>query len=107
MLNLVLNHLRSILKIDVEVRDVAVSLEGISCYIDTYGGVSERAIVILSFDKPENHVRCIATLKTSNAFVGEWLVQGTTCDLSAAWLSVMANRTGCGDYWLDTPSEVV
>lgn len=103
-LTITLNALRVIVKSGTEFREVAISEEGLSLYLDTYEGVLESRAVCLMVDKDEHrHIRCRA--KTNEAFVGEWLIQGQKEDHAAAWMACMLNRPDLAYYWLELLEE--
>jgi hypothetical protein len=103
----ILTHVRCITKPLTEVRDMAVSSEGVSMTLDTKAGQCDREIVTLSFvpdpayaGQPNSPIYCSARSPQAG-FIGEWVVQGNMYDHSAAWLALMANRSGAQAYWFD------
>lgn len=104
-----LAHVRAICTHAVEVREVSVSQFGVCLSLDTVRGIRESEIVMLSCTptdpeagEKEGGWKITARLNEGK-LVGDWVAQGEDmqADWRAAWFSVMANRTGCGEYWLE------
>lgn len=112
-INTLMTHVRHILAPNTEVRQVSASPLGVGFYVDSRSGERDQDVVHFSCtptDPSEGEVEggwnILARLE-SGQFVGEWCAQGEDhfSDWYAAWLSVMVNCSGRGDYWL-LPFEV-